>query len=651
MADRVYVGVEDGGLERLREREPRRVAATLAAADRVLRHQFRFLSPDFWRSADPNRAAWGNGYVPLDWYQDPVQQLRFPERVPYRDWDLYEMRPGLADIKLPWELSRCQHWAVLGQAYRLSGDERYAREIVNQLDDFVESNPVGLGVNWTCTMDVSIRAANWIIGLALIEGSTALDTEARRRAFDELFRHGQFIFGNLENVHEVTSNHFLSNLVGLFFIANLFRELSEGQRWDSFCRECLEQEIEVQVLPDGADFESSIPYHRLVTELFLGSARLAQYASRPLSNLYLDRLRTMIDYLAGVLRPDGLMPQVGDADDGRLHILTDYDDWNPQDGRHIFWPAAILLSEDRWLRCGSDPGPWEAGWWGYDVGAALRATGTAQGLPHSDSEPTAGVAVRQSPSEVCPSDHVALYESAGIVIARSHGNYLLVSNSIVGTEGFGNHKHNDLLSFEYHVGGTPLIVDPGSYVYTSDPDARNRFRSTAGHSTLEVDGQEQNEIRSEWLFRMFETAHPEHVDFSYDAEARRIQYSGRHRGYDRLDHGLVHERHFDFQLDTGRLQLRDTLVGTGQHDLMWSFHCAPGLEAARASTGGIILNAAANGVAIGLRVPHGLDTDVDDGWYSPAYGVRVPCRVVRLRTRLELTGTWRGNFSFEVVER
>ena len=34
--------------------------------------------------------------------------------------------------------------------------------------------------------------------------------------------------------------------------------------------------------------------------------------------------RAMVDFLAAVLRPDGLMPQVGDADDGRLHILSGY---------------------------------------------------------------------------------------------------------------------------------------------------------------------------------------------------------------------------------------------------------------------------------------------------------------------------------------
>ena len=40
---------------------------------------------------DPDRAAIGP-YQPLDWYLDPVQQLRFPSGVPYKEWKLYEMR-------------------------------------------------------------------------------------------------------------------------------------------------------------------------------------------------------------------------------------------------------------------------------------------------------------------------------------------------------------------------------------------------------------------------------------------------------------------------------------------------------------------------------------------------------------------------------
>jgi len=35
-----------------------------------------------------------------------------------------------ADVKVPWELSRHQHFVTLGQAFVLTGDEKYAREFV-----------------------------------------------------------------------------------------------------------------------------------------------------------------------------------------------------------------------------------------------------------------------------------------------------------------------------------------------------------------------------------------------------------------------------------------------------------------------------------------------------------------------------------------
>ena len=98
-----------------------------------------------------------------------------------------------------------------------------------------------------------------------------------------------------------------------------------------------------------------------------------------------------------------------------------------------------------------------------------------------------------------------------MTVVRTPRVFLLVTNGVVGTAGFGNHKHNDQLAFEYHLDGVPVFVDPGSHVYTSDPESRNRFRSTASHNTLMVDDVEQNEFKAEWLFRMFEKAHPEHL--------------------------------------------------------------------------------------------------------------------------------------------
>jgi hypothetical protein len=66
-------------------------------------------------------------------------------------------------------------------------------------------------------MDVTLRAVSWAIGLELC--TTAVRRVRVRRSVSALFDHGVFIRGNLENTYEVTSNHFLSNVVGLLFLA------------------------------------------------------------------------------------------------------------------------------------------------------------------------------------------------------------------------------------------------------------------------------------------------------------------------------------------------------------------------------------------------------------------------------------------------
>lgn len=617
---RLYVSISDESVAQLVQRQPALVRATLDAAARILDHQFDLLGSGPYVPADPDRSALEDGYRPLDWFLDPVSRLRFPRGVPHQDWNLERMRPGRADIKLPWELSRCQHWPLLGEAYRITGDARYAVEIANELRDFMDANPVGIGVNWTCTMDVAIRAANWALGLELVRTCPRLPPDFWAFAYEALFAHGAFIERNLENKYEVTSNHFLSNVVGLFYLAAVFQDLPRGVAWDGQCRAWLDAEMAVQVLPDGADYESSVPYHRLVTELFLGAARVADYAGEPLPPFMLERLRGMIDFMSSVLRPDGLMPQVGDADDGRLHVLSGYGVRPARDPRHLFVPAACLLGNAEWTALGDEWGAWEAAWWGFE--------------PPTLSKPPA----------LMP-DVVRQFEHAGITVARHRAHYLLITNGVVGTAGFGNHKHNDLLGFEYHAAGVPILVDAGSYVYTSDPDSRNQFRGTGLHNTVMIDGTEQNEIRPEWLFRMFATARPEHVAFIERSDE--VAYIGRHHGYARLPEPVVHERAFTFQQSTGALAIRDTFHGTGSHRLRWHFHFAPEVEVLPRGDGEVEIRA--RDATLTMRVPTGLHPVGTPAWYSPAYGVRVRCAALDLDTVHDVAAGREFLFQFMVT--
>jgi hypothetical protein len=247
------VNVSDAALDALRQNHPVLVQATIDAASRVLRHEFDLLGSGPFTPDDPDRPADAAGYRPIDWYLDPVSGQRFPRGIALLSWNFEQMRPARADIKLPWELARCQHWPLLGQAFRLTGDDRFAIEIERELRDFMEANPIGSAVNWACTMDVALRAANWAIGLDLVRGCSVLTADFWADAHRALFDTGRSSRRPREQLRD-NSNHFPSNVVGLFFS----RRSSTICRWPHNASAARPAGNGVQVPPTGADFESSV---------------------------------------------------------------------------------------------------------------------------------------------------------------------------------------------------------------------------------------------------------------------------------------------------------------------------------------------------------------------------------------------------------
>lgn len=607
---RAYYFPSDAQVATLAAVAPDLSAQTIAVAERLLAHEFNVLGSGWFRPVDADRHPHG-GFVPIDWRLDPVSGLRFPPAdFSHQAWSP-ERRPGTADIKLPWEFARAQHLITLGQAWKLSGDPRFAVEVLDQIEDFVRANPTGLGIHWVCTMDVALRAVSWALALDLILDAPA-PVERFSSAFTVLAEHGEFIRTNLENHYEVTSNHFLSNLVGLYFLGWRFEGTRIGDEWLCFATRGLEHEVDVQINPDGSDFESSIPYHRLVTELLLGCVVLGWRRNRPLADRVRSRLHDMVHYLDSVLRPDGLMPVVGDADDGRLQIATGYGTWQPQDARSVLAVAGAYFARDDWKARAGPAARWEAGWWGFDV----------------DSWPD------RAP-EAPPGAH---FPDAGITVFRCAGHYLLVTNGVVGTRGFGNHKHNDLLAFEYHRDGAPVLVDPGSGVYTGDPARRNHFRSVAVHNTLIVDETEQNDFKPEWLFRMFEKAFPT----TLLADAAGLRFIGQHSGYARLPDPVTHARAFCVDAPLDALLVADRLIGAGRHRCRWHFHFAPGARVS--ATPGRIDVVTGEGVAVTVLVAP-LEVRVMPGLVSPSYGVVRDCTTVDLEADVVLDATSRWSFA------
>jgi hypothetical protein len=435
---------------------PENLRIIITEADQICAHVFDLL---------------GSGPVSLgakiDWHTDFKSGHRWNPKSYYR-----RIRPapypGGYDIKVPWELSRCQHFVRLGQAYWITGDEKYASEFVTEVEDWLSSNPYRLGVNWASTMEVSIRVVNWVWGYNYFKTSVKLTSEFRLKFHKSLLLHGRHIYRNLENQGTFTGNHYLSNLVGLVYLGILYPEYEDAGTWKGFGLAELELEMFKQVYPDGVNFEASTAYHRLVTELFLSATILAKLNGHLFGASYMERLEKMLDFIMYLTKPDGTSPQIGDNDNGRLHRLGLYSpperEW--RDYRYLLAVGAVLFDRKDFACFAGDE--WADAFWLFGD-KALKFKIHLDLLPHS--------IFTLASRNFC---------NAGIFVMRDKDIHLVVDTGLVGQNGNGGHAHRDTLSIELFYGDQTWLTDPGTYVYTKDYVARDLFRSTSYHNTFQI---------------------------------------------------------------------------------------------------------------------------------------------------------------------
>lgn len=577
------------------ERFPEARREIVDAAERVLRHEFDLLGS--------GTCALG---PQLPWLDDFKTKRRWPLQYS-PDIEFSELdRP--TDVKVPWELSRCQHFGLLGQAYWLTGDERFAQEYVDEVSDWIDRNPWGQGVNWICAMDVALRAANWIWGFYFFAGSRPCASAAfRGRLLQSLYLHGEWISTHLEK-GPVNGNHYLTDGVGLVFLGTFFKRTAKGRHWLDQGRAIVLDEMLVQVTEDGVDFEASTAYHRLVLELFLTGYQLLRLHGETIPAPQWTRLERMFEFVAAYVKPGGLAPLVGDADDGRVQILGRQ---AIGDHRYLLSTAAAVFSRGDFKRAAGVF--WEESFWMLGPGAAAAFDALA-----SPASPPASTA----------------FAAGGYVVLREGDTHVFIDCANVGMRGIGGHGHNDILSFELVLAGVPLVTDCGAYLYTASREWRNRFRSTAFHSTVQVDGEEVNRfIGPNALWQLHNDATPE--DVSFHREPGRDRFRGSHAGYRRLPSPVKVTR--EVVLAAGRpvVAMADTLEGAGSHLIEWRFPLDPEVVA-EIDGHDVRFRHGARERWLLPAAPLPGAWSLEAGWVSPSYGVRRETQVLTLRARLQL---------------
>ena len=579
----------DSLLHLIRQRLPGQAEKIVARADRICSHRFDLL-----------------GYEDLDygkdinWHLDVVHGKTAPRRpfhrVKYLDFD------EVGDSKVTWELNRHQHLVTLAKAYRLSGDERFAREILAQWHSWHAQNPYPIGINWASSLEVGFRSLSWIWMQALLEGTKVLTSEFRHEYLRAQAVNGRHLERYLSTYFS-PNTHLLGEGVALFFLGTLCPGLHGAQGWKSRGWQIVLEESERQVNPDGFHFEQSTYYHVYALDFFLHAALLASASAVSLPPKFEQTLERMMHALF-LLGSAGPPPRFGDDDGGRL-----FDPARNRD-EHLLDPLA--------------------------TGSILFGQGDFKALSRDVREETiwlvgeAGVAEWDRLEPKPATAHSAgLRESGIFVLATPTSSTQLIVRGGPSAPQSRGHSHADALSLCLQSSGRALLIDPGTYDYLGASRERNLYRGTSMHNTLTVDGQDQAEPDGpfSWKHEI-----PVHTEQWISGETFDL-FAGAHNGYSRLPQPVQHRR-WIVALKSGIFLVRDLTEGEGEHRLELSWLLAPELQLTQEHL--FRIKKSSQGLAVLPVQKHGWSEEVHKGPWSPVYGVQRMITVLKFGTRSAL---------------
>ncbi len=353
----------------------------------------------------------------VDWFANPTFNQ-------YQEWT--------------WQLSRHPEWAILAERYRETGDERYAEGFVRLFCSWVRQAVVpenASGGDTLCwrTIEAGIRMGGpWQWALHSFYRSPHFTADILTDWYKSVWEHGW----RLRHFHR-TGNWFVMEMNGLAQIGLLYPQFREASAWRAYAFDHLGRELDIQVYPDGFQYELSTGYHQVAIRNYQWLWDVCEAYDEPVPAPFRAGLERMHAINVRLMMPDGRLPDVNDGTWARVVPLL---------GR-----AAALYPERDDFRWAASEG--------------------REGTPPKETSlafPYAGYYVMRSGWR--PDAIWALFDG--------------------GPFGYG-HQHEDKLNLLVHAHGAPLLTEGGNYAYDNS-EMRRYVLSTRAHNTIRVDGQDQH---------------------------------------------------------------------------------------------------------------------------------------------------------------
>jgi hypothetical protein len=581
----------------------------LVGADSILQNRLSFF--DFRDYCLGTEINWNYEYK-----AKIASPMVFAPHIDYRNYR------ETGDCKFVWEPNRHQHLVVLARAYHLTGQEKYAKEVIKQIESWIQQCPFGTGMNWRSPLELAIRLINWVWAYELIAPSGVVTTSHQQLALPVIYRHLWEISRKYSR-YSSANNHLVGEAAGVFIGSLYFHNLKHSKEWVSKSRSILNNEMARQVSPDGGHCELATSYHLFVLEFFLLAGMAARNIGEDFPSEYWGQLEKMFEFVAALAEGGEPIPMFGDNDDGYVVDFT-----NPENR------VSNLLS----------------------VGAALFHRKDFELLSNGHNESVYWLLGPERYEKLQPLASCKSEESISSRALENSGYYLLQSGcrndsnqmSLTfdcGQLGFGSiaaHGHADALSVTLRAFGYDILVDPGTYDYFTYPEWRNYFRSTRAHNTIVIDDQDQSEMLGSFLWGRRANAQ----SLQWNPTTNGGMVVGEHDGYNRLKDPVTHRRRISLSGSEEKVEIQDELFAHEQHNLDLCFHFSEFCTLTSVDHNRYQISCGERSIILTLdpnlivTLYQGHEAPIF-GWISRGYHLKVPC------TTLVGRYAWCGNLSLQ----
>lgn len=495
----------DGIARYAKENFPQKCRKVLTCADDAVNQRFAFDMQ--WDMERTNTPVVFDGEI--DWLRQPADD---PEWV--------------------YAFNRQHFWLCLGQAYALTKDEKYAHAFASQMChwvDHVKRSDPKCAKAWR-TIEAGLRMEYWLKAVCFFEGSPALADEVMEKFVLSMTEHAEYIMSVYDSYNLMSNWGVLANH-GLFLAGVMLPTTPRTLEYQKEALRRLDQEIRIQVYPDGMQWEQSPMYHNEVLHDFLDVVLLAKRNQIHLPEALERKTRDMCVADLYAQKPDGNELSNGDSDE--------------IDDRDILSWGACLYHDGILKHGGYEHLDYNSAWeLGY---SAIKK-------------------YDELPVQV-PDRKARAFDDSGNYYFRSDwsGNASFL-HFHCGTLGAG-HGHSDQLHFDLFSRGEDIFLDGGRFTYVDKPE-RYEFKDPSAHNTTTVDRRKFTVCKDSWECSKLCRA----VNRKFTDNGKYGYAEGGHLGYYDLRDGGVFVNRRIFVIYPDLYVIVDEFYANGKHRYEQYFH-------------------------------------------------------------------------------